>query len=282
VGEVVALRDEGAAGELLLAALLSFTEDSLEVAPLSVEVGLAAEWDLMVGAEDGPLGYEAIAEVWNHGRIAPAQVAESLGVLSEGASEALLALYCAVFVEDAPEDARTGPPILSDEDPRNLFQEREAERARRYWSDSEEVGAEKGDAKTDGIGALLWGWMEEVGNDPAGLATEAGWMQGDLDRLLREEVDRAQGAFAAHRVGELLALTTIEPDDARLHLGVTLAPARQEAVAPAPRAFLARPVLHRAPASVEKRLSEKRGGDTRAEIEAYIAEVIETLEELRG
>lgn len=282
VGEVVALRSERAEGELLLAALLAISEDSLEVAPLSCEVVLAAEWDLLLGEAEGPLGYEAIAEVWNHGRVSPAQIAESFGVLPEQTSEVLIALYAAVFVDDAPPAAPTGPPLLSDEDPRALFQDREAERARSYWSDAEELGADARELRDRGIGFLVRVWLEEVGEDTAGLATQAGWMQGDVERLLREEVDPTQSAFAAAKMAELLAQTTIEPDDARLHLHATLsASGPVQPTAAGPRAFLARPVRHRAPASVEKRLQEKREAGGGGDIEAYLDEVIAALEELR-
>jgi hypothetical protein len=280
VGEVVALRSERADGELLLAALLSISEDSLEVAPLSGEVGLAAEWDLLLDGDDGPLGYEAIAEVWNHGPVSPLQIAESFGVLSEQTSGQLLTLYASVFGDEAPAEARTGPPLLSEDDPRTVFQDQETERTRRYWSHAEELGVGAHEGKDKGIGVLVGAWLDEVGDDAAGLATQVGWMQGDIERLLREEIDRTQTAFAAQRMAELLAYTTIEPDDARVHLQATLVGAGHTVPTAAPRALLARPIYHRAPASVEKRLRAKEG-EGPGEIEAYVAEVIAALEELR-
>jgi hypothetical protein len=280
VGEVVSLRSGRADGELLLAALLAISEESIEVAPLSGDVGLAAEWDLLLDATQDPLGYEAIAEVWNHGRVLPGQVAESLGVLSERTGEELLRLYAAVFADEPPADARTGPPLLSEEDPRSSFQDREVERTRRYWSDAEDLGAGVREGTAEGIGVLVGAWLEEVGDDAAGLATQVGWMQGDVERLLREEINRTQTAFAPQRMAELLAYTTIEADDARVHLQATLVGTGPAAPTAAPRAFLARPVYHRAPASVEKRLQAKKG-EGPGEIEAYVTEVIAALEELR-
>ncbi|HEX4307298.1 MAG TPA: hypothetical protein VHZ54_14785 [Solirubrobacterales bacterium] len=282
VGEVVTVRGgERVDGELLLAALLSISEDSLEVAPLCGDVTLASEWDLLLDSDDGPLGYEVMAEVWNHGRVSPGQVAESLGVLSEQTSEDLLALYAAAFSGESPVDARTGPPLLSEEDPRSLFQDQEAERARSYWSGAEETREEVRQAKDRGIGVLLGAWLVEVGEDPAGLATQAGWMQRDVEHLLRDEIDRRQSAFAAARMAELLAHTTIEPEDVRLHLHATLSAAEQMGSTPvAARVYLARPVLHRAPASVEKRLEAKRE-EGAGDLDAYLDEVVAMLEELR-
>ena len=232
-GEVLALCGADPGGELLLAAVLAVAEESLEVAPLSGEIGAASEWDLILGAADGPLGYGAIAEVWNHGRVSPTSVAESFGALTEERSEQLLYLYAAVFAGEVPEGMPTGAPILTEEDPRSLFQEREAGRARSFWSDSEDVGEEAGDGAATGIGTYVGVWMEEVGTDTADLATEAGWMKTNLERLLREEVDPRQTAFGPDPMGGLLALTSIDPDevDARLH--VTLA-AQMDAAGSAP------------------------------------------------
>lgn len=275
-GEVVTLRGEDPEEELLLAAVLAVSEDSLEVAPLSGEVGSASEWDLIVGAGDGPLGYGAIAEVWNHGRVSLDDVAESFGALSEERSAQLLALYAEVFAGESPEGVPTGAPILTERDPRTLFQEREAGRAQTFWIYAEDVGGEIGEGAAAGIGTYVNAWMEEVGTDATDLATDAGWMKVNLERLLREEVDPLQGAFAPDPMGVLLALTSIDAEevDARLH--VTLAPQIQTA-ASAPVTAL-RPVFHRASAETERKLAGRSSGA----LEAYITAVIEALEEHRG
>jgi hypothetical protein len=83
-------------------------------------------------------------------------------------------------------------------------------------------------------------------------------------------------------MAELLSHTTIGSEDARLHLHATLSAAEEvRSTSVAPRAFVARPVLHRASPSVEKRLQEKREADRGGDLEAYLDEVIATLEELR-
>lgn len=276
-GEVVALRGEGPDGELMLAAVLVVSEGSLQVAPLSDEVGSASEWDLLLDAEEGPLGYSAIAEVWNHGRVSPSQVAESFGALGEDQSGQLLCLHAEVFGGEVPEGLPTGAPILTEEDPRSVFQEREAGRARCFWSDAREVSEEAVEEVAAGIGNWVGHWMEEVGTDAADLATEAGWMVGDLERLLREEVDPRKSAFAPNPMGGLLALTSIDPEDADARLRVTLAAQVEAASGASPAAF--RAVFHRASAEVERRLDLRRSA---AALETYIAEVIGVLEERRG
>lgn len=277
-GEIVALRGEDPEDELLLAAVLAVAEESLEVAPLSAEVGSASEWDLMLGAAEGPLGYSAIAEVWNYGRVSPTRIVESLGALTEERSGQLLGLYAEVFAGEVPEGMPTGAPIVTEEDPRSVFQEREAERARAFWSDAEDVGEEAGDSAPAGIGTYVIAWMEEVGTDTADLATEAGWMVSNLERLLREEVDPRQSAFAPDPMGVLLARTSIDREEADACLHVTLA-SQVEAAGSAPAVHAFRGVLHRATPEVERKLALDRSA---AALEAYIAEVIEALEEHRG
>lgn len=277
-GEVVALRGEHSEDELLLAAVLAVTEESLEVAPLSGDVGSASEWDLILDAAEGPLGYGTIAEVWNHGRVSPTRIAESLGVLTEERSGQLLGLYEEVFAGEVPEGIPTGAPILTEEDPRSVFQEREAGRVRAFWSDTGDVAEEASDDSATGIGTYVGAWMDEVGTDTADLATEAGWMVSNLERLLREEVDPRQTAFAPDPMGVLLARTSIDREEADARLHITLA-AQMEAAGSAPAVHAFRQVLRRATPEVERKLALERSA---AALETYIAEVIEALEEHRG
>lgn len=276
LGEVVVLRGPND-GALLLGALIASSADSLEVVPLSTEVLAAAEWDLFLGVEEGPLGYEAIAEVWNHGSVSPTQISESLGALSERASEQLVELYDAVYRSEVPAGAPTGPPLLSEADPRSLFQQAEAERARLYWSGTTESDTKSPEA---GLGIWLGEWMEGVGNDASGLATEAGWMQGDLERLLAEQMEPKAPAYAPQRIGELLSHTDIEPEDARVRLLVTLGADTASAEPTGDWADFSGGVKRRASTGVELGLSTG-GRSEREAIEAYVAAVVDALEELR-
>lgn len=293
VGEVVALRGGEDEDELLVAAILAVLENGgLQVAPLSGAVEAAGEWDLLLGAEDGPLGYPAIAEVWNHGQVAPGQLAESFGVLAASAAEQLLTLYTAAFAAEHPAGLNSGAAIVSERDPRFGFQESEARRAQIFWSGGEEaeVGAEANEAvsEIEGFGARVSRWLEETGADPANVATDLGWSAPDLDRVLCEDIRPLQGGHSAEHLSELLALTDIEGEEAEellprsVHWGEF--PAEE-----APQGEL---VFRRAAPGVERRLQGRRGGGgeeaaeptpaQRRALEVYVREIVELAEERRS
>jgi len=60
--------------EALVAAVVDAEEDDLVVAPITAETQMAAEWDLLLPR--AVLGYEAIVEVWNYGRVLADQLIE--------------------------------------------------------------------------------------------------------------------------------------------------------------------------------------------------------------
>lgn len=284
-GEIVALLVEGSA-ELLIAAVLAVDDDALQVAPLSTEIWAAAEWDLHLTSEDGPLGYAAIAEVWNHGRVGISQLDESYGALSSGASEAMLALYAGLRIGESLEGFATGPPLISESDPRFLFQEAEGERVRCYWSNAEETDTEQA-GHSEGIGARLIAWIEEVGADPHDLATDLGWRRSALDAVLAEEIDPRIEAHSPEQLSDLFGLTDIDTEEVSERLPDSVL----WQCFPAEEARNHEFALRRAPAAVEGRLNRGIKGSgpeheeptpaQRKALETYVSDVVSLLEEKR-
>lgn len=131
VGEVGLIREPRKL-ELLVVAAVSRTEELLAVVPISDAVGDASEWDMAFPRE--LLGYAAIAEAWNHGWILPEQAFTTIAAVPASLMDGLRRLVKAAATSGKPPaDLEVGPPILSAEDPRLLFQEEESERASRFW-----------------------------------------------------------------------------------------------------------------------------------------------------
>ena len=117
--------------EYLLGALVDWDEEEAVVVPIRDDVRYATNWDLLL--EEGLLGYRAMAEVWNHGRVLIEQLNEKISELGEWAV-ALESLYTAALEgADLPTALPVGPPVLSEIDPRNAFHDQEGERAAVYW-----------------------------------------------------------------------------------------------------------------------------------------------------
>jgi len=117
--------------EYLLGALVDWDEEEAVVIPLSDEVRFATDWDLLL--DENVLGYEAIAQVWNHGTVLVEQLEEKIAELGEWAS-ALESLYTAALEgREVPTPVQVGPAVLTDADPRLIFQEEEGERAATFW-----------------------------------------------------------------------------------------------------------------------------------------------------
>jgi len=117
--------------EYLLGALVDWDDEEAIVVPVSHETHFATNWDLLL--EEQLLGYRAMAEVWNHGTVLVEQLNEKIAELADW-SGALTTLYeAALESREVPTPVPVGPPVLSDIDPRLLFQEEEGERAAVYW-----------------------------------------------------------------------------------------------------------------------------------------------------
>ncbi len=237
-GELMAISARGA-DELMICALLNWSEatTTLEVAPITGETLMAAEWDLLLGAADSSLGYEVAAEVWNRGAVDVGQVHERLGKMGDGAKAQLQTLAEAVNTGDHRLQPRTGVPVDSEEDPRLVFQIAEAERVSAYWvgTDSEpaieaedaaavvsEAGQPGSEPALDpavgsgataalSIGQWFARWLNETGYDPEDLAREASWRVSDVELLLADRVgEKPQLLFNADHFARLLAVTDVD------------------------------------------------------------------------
>jgi hypothetical protein len=129
---VIALVAAQAIDEVLPAVVLAMGEDTLTVAPVNAEPELATEWDLLLPVP--ALGYAAAVQVWNLGHVLPEQIAELVGALDPPVFEQLAGLARAAAASaEPPADLPVGAPVLSDDDPRLLLQDEQAERAAAFW-----------------------------------------------------------------------------------------------------------------------------------------------------
>lgn len=101
------------------------------VVPISDETRFATEWDLLL--DENLLGYPAMAEAWNHGVVFVEQLSEALLSAPPDVGEQIRALVEATKSDQVPRELPVGAPVRSEDDPRLLFEEEEAENARRYW-----------------------------------------------------------------------------------------------------------------------------------------------------
>jgi hypothetical protein len=290
-GEVCVVDTDFGGGSLLVCVVLDRSEgtpETVEVAPVSTETMNASEWDLLLAPADGVLGYPAMVEVWNHGTILSDQVAERLGLLVIDGQHRLNAIYAALLADESPPaDLPRGVPILADEDPRALFQEDEAERARPFWQPAARVYAEKAPEAAASIGALLGHWLEQVGSDAEDFASELGWPKRDIVLVCTDQFDTQ--AFPSDRLAEAFRRTDIPSDEIEAALWQTIQPHHFE--------FGTTVIEERA---AFRRTARRRGAERSAWVQRgaasvslppeererrrkqYINEVLEALEEKRG
>lgn len=212
-GAVVIASSPEAPGELLVALVLD-TEfeaagrDGLIVAPLSTETEFATDADVVLTRAQTLLGYEVMAEIWNHGTLLREQLEEQRGVVESDAWETLAALYAAAIgeFEDEAEEAQTtavpvgdGPPIIADEDRRLLFQDEEIERAQRFYLPAARLLATDGvgadaetrerDADTLTAGSLLSAWLEDQGYETTAYAREIGFDRRHVELVCANKIN---------------------------------------------------------------------------------------------
>jgi hypothetical protein len=104
--------------------------DQIAVAPVSLSIQMAAEFDLVVSGDASPLGFDFIIEVWNETPVVKGHLRQFLGKLSAEAIAALRGLYTAQLLnEDVPPTLAewVGLRIMGENDPRLAFQEAEVE-----------------------------------------------------------------------------------------------------------------------------------------------------------
>lgn len=289
-GEICAIETGSSDGTLLLAVVLDRAEgapETVEVAPVSTEVTNASDWDLLLAFDDGPLGYPAMVELWNHGTVLPLQVVERFGSLAADGQHRLNAMYAALLSEEPPIEAPRGVPVLSDADPRAIFQEEEADRVRPFWQSAARIFAEPTDETAPSIGVLLGRWLEQQGYDSGDYANEIGWPPEDVILVRADSFDPQ--TLSSDRMADLFRRTDIPSDDIEAGLWQTIQPdhfAFGTTAIEAQAAF--------------RRTSRKRGAERGAwtprgaAVESlspeererrrkqYINDVLQTLEEKRG
>ncbi len=286
-GEVCIAEGEQTEGALLVCVALSWDEEAdaetVVVAPISPEVENASDSDLILEADE-PLGYPAIVEVWNHGTLLGDQIVERLGVLDEETRRSLDALYEAVLNgEGSPAGAPVGVEIVSDDDPRAVFQEEESERASGFWWPAARLYAER-PAEQPSLGRMLREWLAEQGYDERDYARELGWRPGEIADLVNDAFDPLR--ITAEYVAEAAAPIDADSDDLGIALTRTLRP-EQFAGAGAPiqqQAVYARTAGRRrrgravAPRRVAKPSSR---GEQEALLKKYVQDFVAAVEERR-
>ncbi len=212
-GAVVVASSPEAPGELLLAVVLDTESDAagtdgVVVAPLSTETELATDADIVLGRAQTRLGYDVMAEVWNHGTLLREQLEEQRGVVEDNAWEKLAALYAAAIgeLDDVAEEAQVtaapvgdGLPTIADEDSRLVFQDEELERAQRFYrpaarllaADAVEADAEARERAAGALtaGALLTQWLNEQGYETTEYAREIGFERRHVELVCANRID---------------------------------------------------------------------------------------------
>jgi hypothetical protein len=225
-GEVCVIDTDVSDGTLLVAVVLAGvhgTPETVEVAPISTEIANASEWDLLLAPEDGPLGYPAMAELWNYGTVLADQPIERFGLLAVDGQQRLHAMYEALLAgEKPPDDVPRGVPVVADDDPRAIFQEEEAERVRSFWRPAARTFAETERETAPSVGAVLGQWLEQQGYGDAEFASEIGWVTRDVVLVHADQFDPQ--TFASERLAELFTRTDIPSSDIEAGLWQTIQP----------------------------------------------------------
>jgi hypothetical protein len=179
-------------------------------------VSLAGDWDMFLARD--VLGYQVIAETWNHGRVLPEQIEETVTCLGPETWAQLSGLLRALASgEERPVGLEVGPAIVGSADPRLRFQDEESERVHAYWQPSLALA---GAASLGQLVAHRRAEFRLASEDLEGLSLqEPGW----LEALERDELDirttlpvltlaelmQRLRVRASKRLGRL-ALTTIQ------------------------------------------------------------------------
>jgi hypothetical protein len=221
IGEIVTV-DGDTTSSFLIAVVCAWNEGAanVEVAPVSTETQWATEWDLLLEPADSSLGYPAMVELWNHGPVPADHLAESIGTLRDPAREQFEGLYAAVFVGAPPAEAHTGPPVLSEADPRVSFQREEIERARCYWPQSAAEASEEAAEAVDAVATAstlasrITVWFEQEDCDVEDLVRDTSWSRAEIGVVLENQIDPVVSPFFKHDcVAELLHAIDVEEDE---------------------------------------------------------------------
>jgi hypothetical protein len=219
-GDVIIASSPDAPGTLLVCVILDLHLDwepaTLEVAPVSTELTMASDFDVLL-EQDAPLHYPAMVEVWNHGTLTAPQVNERLGPLQANARSAIDSLYRALLDNGSTSEDVTmrGVPIDSDNDPRAGFQEAEAERARSFWKPAARLYSEPAQAaeraSTATVGRLLATGLQRAAWDVPQYAAHVGLSVGDLTALCEDSFEPSK--LQPELIGKALAAVAADEDE---------------------------------------------------------------------
>jgi hypothetical protein len=209
---------------------------------------------------------------------------ERLGVLAEETRRSLDAVYEAVLQGDsAPAGIPVGVEIVSDDDPRAIFQEEESERASAFWRPAGRLFTER-PAEEPSLGTMLREWLAEEGFDESDYAKELGWRTSEIIELCDDAFDPLR--VTAEHVAEAAAPVDADPDELGIALTRALRP-EQFAGAGAPidqQAVFARTAgrKRRGRASVPRRaMKPSSRGEQEALLKKYVQDFVTAVEERR-
>ncbi len=120
--------DECAAEARIVVLLAGDPAAAVATAPISLALPYCSPDDLLVRADEGPLGYAFMIEAWNTVTVLRDQLARYAGTLQQPVKR-FLGLLCqsqlGLPVDLSELETRRGPAILESSDPRLRFQEQE-------------------------------------------------------------------------------------------------------------------------------------------------------------
>jgi hypothetical protein len=181
----------------------------IRVAPVSTTMQMAADLDLLCKADEGPLGQDFFIEVWNQRPMLFRNVREKIGRLADGAVDRLVQMHNYVVGGHGDEiDPTWRGSALIDNDPRNDYQLKRAERAA-FLSDpaDELLGIPQG--KGNAQFAKICIWANRVSNEPPSHFANAHALKVLISRQLscqRQPAQHHREWYAAYdRVRETLS-----------------------------------------------------------------------------
>ncbi len=108
----------------------AYPSELLTAAPISLQIGMATDFDVLVMGDDSPLGFDFITEVWNETPVLVAHLKQYLGTLPEHLVSVLRGVYrMQVLDEEIPSQLLkwVGLRVMDETDPRLAFQGAEIE-----------------------------------------------------------------------------------------------------------------------------------------------------------
>lgn len=190
-------------GELLLAGVLEADEREALVVPLSIDVELAGDWDVLL--EKGVVPYAAMLEIWNHLHVLREQLMEQVAQLEDDWGRLLTQTYANFMAGDElPSGLNQGPALLTDADPRQTFRDEEAARARHFSEQWRILYS------SDSLGGVLRGRREEREMELSALSEDVDIPPAALSRI-EEDREDLYTDLARSKLERLLKRTGLPP-----------------------------------------------------------------------